>query len=168
MKTAGIALKTFITCALALCLSAGLLTACSNSSDNAAANSNTTQSASNASSASSNANKNANKATLPANIDLETATAAELLPYVPDGAYRGTGDGYNGPITVRVVVSGNKMTEIEVIEQSETANFYKAATPFLNDMIEANSTDIDVITTATVTCEGFRDAVTDAIRGAFQ
>ena len=38
-----------------------------------------------------------------------------------DGVYEGTGAGLNGQIKVSVTVSGGKITEVKVLEHSETA-----------------------------------------------
>ena len=111
--------------ALALALALGLCAGCSaedGSQGNAAssnANANTSQSA--ASNANANKNSAANESKVPDSVDVDTASVRMLLPYVEDGAYRGTAEGYGGYITVRVEVKNHHMTNIECIEQSESA-----------------------------------------------
>jgi len=80
--------------------------------------------------------------------------------------YEGTAAGYRGPIHVQVRMNGGSIMEITVVDSSEDRFVGEAAIEELIDLvIEYNSTDIDVISGATVTSKGFLDAVNNAIMG---
>jgi len=80
--------------------------------------------------------------------------------------YEGTATGYRGPIHVRVRMNGGSITEITIIDSSEDRFVGEAAMEELIDtVIEYNSTDVDVISGATVTSMGFLEAVNNAIMG---
>ena len=158
-----------------LCLCLTLVPACSSEAENANTNANANNAvsanASNAGLATSNssANTNTNKSSaseVPASLDVEKASVEELLPYIPDGGYRGTAEGFKDYITVRVVVKDHAINNISVLEEHETEGMFETAEPILSAMRDANSTDVDVISGATTTCEALKEAVTDALRGA--
>ena len=44
-----------------------------------------------------------------------------------DGEYEGTATGYGGPLTVRITVKGGKLTDIKVISQTETPEYFNRA-----------------------------------------
>ena len=78
----------------------------------------------------------------------------------------GSGMGYRGPIDVQVRMSGGSIIEIVIVDSIEDRFVGGSAIEELIDMvIEYNSTDIDVISGATVTSKGFLDAVFNAIMG---
>lgn len=77
--------------------------------------------------------------------------------------FEGTAQGYRGPITVQVWVDKGAITEI-VVESREDRNVGATAIEELIDIvIENNSTDVDVISGATVSSKGFLEAVNRAI-----
>ena len=51
-----------------------------------------------------------------------------------DGVYEGTGAGLNGQIKVSVTVSGGKITEVKVLEHSETAGISGRGHRFRRDL----------------------------------
>jgi hypothetical protein len=78
----------------------------------------------------------------------------------------GSAIGYRGPINVQVRMNGAKITEIIIINSMEDRFVGGSAIEELIDMvIEYNSTDIDVISGATVSGMGFLEAVNNAIMG---
>lgn len=84
----------------------------------------------------------------------------------PDGTYEATVDGHNGPLTVVVTVEGNVITEVEVTEHEETDGL---ADPAIEEVpaaiVSSNSTDVDVVSGATVTSETIMAAVEEALGG---
>ncbi len=91
----------------------------------------------------------------------ETADTAEV------GTYEATGKGYNGDIVLSVTFKDNKITAIDIIEQDETPDIAGDALEGLpNDIIEANSTDVDAYSGATDTSNGIKEAVNKAIQEA--
>lgn len=84
-----------------------------------------------------------------------------------DGEYTGVGEGWGGEIEVRVVVSGGDITDIDVTRHQETAGISdEARTNTGERIIEAQDTDIELVTGATSTSRGIRDAVANALEGA--
>ena len=68
------------------------------------------------------------------------------------------------PIAVRVTVDDNKMTDIETLQQAETPDIGGKAIPVLRDeMLKANSYDVDVVSGASATSKGFKNAVKKAL-----
>lgn len=92
----------------------------------------------------------------------ETAAASGTWK---DGTYQGTGTGvYGDDIVVSVTISGGKIAAITVDQQNETADIGAAALPTYIDAVIANQgTEIDAVTGATRTMEGFTAAVNDAL-----
>lgn len=90
----------------------------------------------------------------------ETGSAAIFTP----GTYEGTGKGYGGDIKVSVTVDETSITDIEVVEQTETEGVGGAALPTLVDkVLSAQSVNIDGVSGATYTSDGFLTAVREAI-----
>lgn len=81
------------------------------------------------------------------------------------GTYEGTGKGRNGDIVVAVTLDDDAViTNIEVKEQQETEDVGDIAfDQMIPKMVENNSVAVDAVATATLTCEGLRDAVADAL-----
>lgn len=91
------------------------------------------------------------------------AAAAEMK----DGAYTGEGQGRNGAITVEMTVQGGKIAAVKVVKHGETAGISDAALAEVPAAIVANqSTAVDAVTGATMTSNGIKAAVADAIKKA--
>jgi|LFRM01.1.fsa_nt_gb uncharacterized protein with FMN-binding domain len=82
-----------------------------------------------------------------------------------DGVYVGKADGHNGPLSVEVTVEGGKITAIEVLEHSETPIIGDAGFTVIDAIIEAQSTDVDAVSGASVTSRAVLAAVEDALGG---
>lgn len=81
-----------------------------------------------------------------------------------DGVYEGTGAGLNGQIKVSVTVSGGKITEVKVLEHSETAGISDPAIEKIPAaIVEAQSADVDIVSGATFTSKGIIEAVKNAL-----
>ena len=81
-----------------------------------------------------------------------------------DGVYEGSGAGLNGQIKVSVTVSGGKITEVKVLEHSETAGISDPAIEKIPAaIVEAQSADVDIVSGATFTSKGIIDAVKNAL-----
>ncbi len=80
------------------------------------------------------------------------------------GTYQGTGEGYQGDIITEVTVEDGKIKTIEVIESEETKDLAEPAFENLSEMmIATNSADVDVVTGATGSSNGYIEAVKDAL-----
>jgi len=85
-----------------------------------------------------------------------------------DGVYEGSAQGYKGTITVSVTVSGGAVTDIEVVGESDTANYFSRAEALLDDIVSRQSLDVDSVSGATYSSQGLINAVYDALGGAVQ
>ena len=84
-----------------------------------------------------------------------------------DGTYEGSAYGFGDLITVSVTLKDGKMTDISVLSaDGEDKPYYKQAISVLGEMLDAQSTDVDTVSGATLTAEGLIDAVADALRKA--
>ena len=77
--------------------------------------------------------------------------------------FEGTGQGYRGPIHVQVRLDDGVITEI-IVESAEDRFVGEAAIEeLIEQVIECNSTDVDVVSGATESSRGFLEAVDNAI-----
>ncbi|NMA80063.1 MAG: FMN-binding protein [Clostridiales bacterium] len=76
----------------------------------------------------------------------------------------GKADGYGGLVTVTVKKKGDKITSVKVEGDKETQEVAKAAFDEIPDaIVKANSTDVDVVSGATVTSKAIIYAVNNAL-----
>lgn len=93
--------------------------------------------------------------------------APTMAAQMADGTYTGVGQGKNGELTVEVVVKSGKLDAVKVVKHVETPGISDAAvTKFPAKIVAAQSTGVDAVAGATLTSEGIRTAVADAIRKA--
>ena len=86
---------------------------------------------------------------------------------VKDGTYKGSANGYGGKVTVNVTVSKKTMTAIDVVSApGETDSFFQRAKGVIDEMLTAQSTDVDVVSGATYSSNGIISAVKNALTGA--
>lgn len=84
-----------------------------------------------------------------------------------DGTYEGQGQGYGGAIVVSVTVSGGNITAIDVTSHAgEDTAYYTLASNITNNIISAQSADVDVINGATLSSTGIKNAVKAALADA--
>jgi urocanate reductase len=78
--------------------------------------------------------------------------------------FEGVGQGFRGPISVQVRMNEGSITEIEIVDSMEDRFVGGAAMEELIDLvIMYNTADIDAVSGATETSEGFLEAVRNAI-----
>lgn len=83
---------------------------------------------------------------------------------LPEGALTGTAEGFGGDVTVIVVMDGDKIANVEVKGADETPGIGTMAIDQLPaKIVEANSTEVDVIAGATFTSKAIIEAVNSAI-----
>ena len=84
-----------------------------------------------------------------------------------DGSYEGAGIGFGGEIRVEVVVEDDEITEISLLEaKGEDVAYLTTAESILDDILKAQSADVDTVSGATFSSTGIRDAVSDALEQA--
>ena len=100
--------------------------------------------------------------------ETEAAAAADSESLYADGVYEGTGNGNGGEVKVNVTVENGKISDIVLQEgHSETPGIYEMAVDqVIPAIIEAQSTDVDSASGASMTSAGIREAVADALSKA--
>jgi uncharacterized protein with FMN-binding domain len=99
-------------------------------------------------------------------IALIALVIALLIPAlaVAQETLRGTGDGYAGDIVVDVVMQGDNITEVKLVEFNETPGLSNRSRDMtIQRIVESDSADVDLVTGATATSQGIVDAVEDAL-----
>ena len=83
------------------------------------------------------------------------------------GEYTATADGYNGPTTVKVTFSAEKIEAIEIVSTVETGHVGDVAFDIMiPEMLEANGSGVDGVSGATFSSRALRTAVNDAAEQA--
>jgi len=85
------------------------------------------------------------------------------LSTVPDGSYTGTYDFKRWSNTLTVHVEDHKIAAIEVNEDVSAAAMTDCADEVIMRVIEAQSTDIDAVSGATVTSKAYLKAIENAL-----
>ena len=89
----------------------------------------------------------------------------ELKAQYKDGTYKATAKGHNGDITVEVIVKDGFIDSIKAVESKETEMIFKGVE---NEMIPAmiynQTSDVDMVTGATVSSRAVRSAVKKALK----
>ncbi|GHV17157.1 hypothetical protein FACS189493_4260 [Spirochaetia bacterium] len=86
--------------------------------------------------------------------------------YIP-GVYEGVGRGFRGTVHVAVEVDGSGFLGIEILEHDDDPLVGGAAMEELLELVlETDAADIDAVSGATESSEGFLAAVEDALRQA--
>lgn len=83
------------------------------------------------------------------------------------GTYEGEGQGHAGKIKVAVTVTDQKIEKIELIEFSESEFAVDPANKLIENIIKANSGEVDGISGASVTSGGILEAVKNALAAAY-
>ena len=104
-------------------------------------------------------------------VPLTVTIPAKVTAGDKDGVYEGTGKGKNGSIKISVVIVGGKIVAINVLEHKESIshNTYgvpvtKALTELPQNIISSQTIDVDTVTNATVTSNGIKEAVLNALK----
>lgn len=84
-----------------------------------------------------------------------------------NGTFYGTGTGHGGPIKAEVVIEKGKITKVEAVEHKETPGIGDAAiTKISTDVVKAQKAEVDAVSGATRTSEGFIEAIANALSEA--
>ena len=97
----------------------------------------------------------------------EQAVGSEVsTDNLKDGEYEGTATGYGGPLTVRITIKDGKLTDIKVISQTETPEYFNRAKAVIDNILSSGSVDVDSVSGATISSNAIKKAVADALRKA--
>lgn len=97
------------------------------------------------------------------------ATAAQAQfsgAVLNDGTYEGSADGYRGTITVSVTVSGGQVTDITILSESDSQQYFSRASSLTDTIVSQQSLEVDAVSGATYSSAGIINAVADALQSA--
>lgn len=80
-----------------------------------------------------------------------------------DGTYYGTGNGFGGPLKVKVVVKEGKIASVSIVSHSDDQSFISKASVLTKKIVSKQSTNVDTISGATYSSVGIVEAVRDAL-----
>ena len=81
--------------------------------------------------------------------------------------YEGSGNGIGGKIDVKVTIKDGKIEDVEIVNQNETETLGAVALPeYVKQTLEKQSLEIDAVSGVTVTLDGYKEAVNDALSKA--
>lgn len=84
-----------------------------------------------------------------------------------DGTYTGSAQGFGGEIKVKVTVSGQKISAIDITEASgEDDAYLSMAKDIIGTILDKQTTEVDTISGATYSSTGIKNAVIQALEGA--
>ncbi len=86
-----------------------------------------------------------------------------------DGTFIGEGQGFGGIIEVEIEVEGGQITEVRIVSaRDEDGAYLTMAQEITEDIVQAQSADVDTISGATFSSGGIREAAAQAIEKAEQ
>lgn len=114
-----------------------------------------------------NAHNQAVMAELAAREAEGSQSAQEALGPYQDGSYTGSAQGFGGTVTVTVTIQGGYMTDITVDDAAgEDAAYFSMAEDILDDIMAAQSAEVDTVSGATFSSTGLKNAVAAALEEA--
>ena len=91
----------------------------------------------------------------------------ELPSTYRDGVYTASAEGYGGPITVQVTVSGDAITDITIVDHAgESSSYFAKARRVVSAILEGGTTEVDTVSGATYSSAGILNAVRQALAKA--
>lgn len=94
-------------------------------------------------------------------------SAEEALGPYQDGSYTASAQGFGGDITVTVTIQGGYISNITVDDASgEDSAYFSMAEDILEDMLSAQSAEVDTVSGATFSSAGLKKAVAAALEEA--
>lgn len=83
-----------------------------------------------------------------------------------DGVYTGSGQGFNGPIRVRVTISKGSITNVEILSHSDDNPYFGRARAVISKILGKADKSVDTVSGATYSSRGILDAVRNALSKA--
>ncbi len=84
-----------------------------------------------------------------------------------DGTYQGEAQGYGGTISLNVTIKNGTIEAIDVVSaENEDNAYFGMATAVIDNIINAQSTEVDAISGATYSSTGIKNAVAAAVMKA--
>lgn len=112
--------------------------------------------------------KNYNKAILSKKATVEKTTTQVISKptenLYKDGSYIGTGKGYNSNVEVKVTIDNGKISAVNVVSIGDSPSYEQQAVAIIpTEIINAQSTKVDVVAGATESSMGIIDAAKNAL-----
>lgn len=96
----------------------------------------------------------------------EDSSVIGTVPY-KEGIYYGTGEGYNGDVSVAVVIQEHTMKAILITEKSDDDAFFNRSMEVVKKVIRTQKTDgVDAVSGATYSSNGILEAIRNALKQA--
>ena len=106
-------------------------------------------------------------AKLQASLDEDTTNTGQSTNSYTDGTYEGEGTGFGGPIDVKVTIENGQMKDVEIISaENEDGTYLETAKGVISKILDAQTPEVDVMSGATFSSTGIKDAVADALQKA--
>lgn len=106
-------------------------------------------------------------AKLQASLDEDSTNSAQSQNSYTDGTYEGVGTGFGGPVDVKVTIENGQIQNIEIISaESEDGTYLETAKGVIPKILDAQTADVDVMSGATFSSTGIKEAVADALKKA--
>lgn len=84
-----------------------------------------------------------------------------------DGTYTGSARGYGGTVTMSVTIKDGMIASVDVVSAAnEDAAYWNATVGLIDNILTAQSADIDVVSGATFSSNGLLNAVKEALEQA--
>ncbi len=84
-----------------------------------------------------------------------------------DGVYKGTADGFGGTISVSVTVEHGEIADISILSaDGEDGTYLEMASGIIDEIIDAQSAEVDTVSGATFSSTGIKNAVKEALEAA--
>lgn len=100
--------------------------------------------------------------------DSAASDAEAVSPYA-DGTYTGKAQGYGGTVSVAVTIQDGIITDVAIVSaKQEDAAYFDAAKGVIDEILEAQTTEVDTVSGATFSSNGILHAVADALGKAEQ
>ena len=112
--------------------------------------------------------------TAPETEEYKSATASITVkvkkedeePQVISGVFSGSGDGYGGLVYADVTIENGKITNIAVKGPNETDKYWFKAKKITSKMVSGQTWDVDAVSGCTLSSNGIRNAVKQALEQA--
>ena len=102
-----------------------------------------------------------------ASLDEDTANTGQSQNSYTDGTYEGEGAGFGGSIDVKVTIEDGQLKNIEIISaENEDGTYLETAKGVISKILDAQTPEVDVMSGATFSSTGIKDAVADALQKA--
>ncbi|MEG0240443.1 FAD-binding protein [Anaerorhabdus sp.] len=100
-------------------------------------------------------------------MEEEVKIEFDMKQELNDGTYQSEVEGQYGPMKVSVVIEGNTIKSVTIDTQNETEEIASGALKTIPEtIVEKNSIDVDVVSSATLTSNRIRTAVMDCLNQA--